>query len=343
MSAKNFTKDELRAALRALHEKGEALNTKSMRAKYRSLYCRGLKLHTTWKATIEDLGLDYAEVTKRKYLGPRKARTRDECLAGIRERARLGLSLQAGICSQEIGWLTAAVSQYFDSWDEFLRTAGFDPDVVRGRRVSMNWTKEELIEILRTRYREGLPINSEAIAQEDIRLPYAFKNCFDNYRSALIEAGFDPDAVYVSRPSMTRDEIIEEFQRRHRAGLPLNYQTLADEGAGRLLMSIRTACMTYREAIEASGFDYDAIRRTEAWSEEKVIARIKEIADRGEPLNAAYIVVRYKTLYNAACHHCGSWEQAVEKAGFVYDRIIQKWYFHRRSSSLKPFRAPQKK
>lgn len=238
----------------------------------------------------------------------------------------------------------AAAQVHFESWDDFLRTAGFNPNLVRGRRVPGNWTEDELIEILRTRYREGLPINSEAIAQEDVRLMHAFRNCFDSYRSALIEAGFDPDAVYLSQPAMTKDEIVAEFQRRHRVGLPLNYQSLADEGAGRLLMSIRTACMTYREAIEASGFNYDLIRRKEVWSEEKVIARIKEIADRGEPLNAAHVVVHYKTLYNAGCHHCGSWEQAVEKAGFIYDHIIQKWYFHRRSSALKPFRrVPQKK
>ena len=63
-----------------------------------------------------------------------------------------------------------------------------------------------------------------------------------------------------------------------------------------------------------------ASKTTRIWTIERIIEKIKSIA-QSEPLNSSYIQKNYGSLHILACDRLGSWQKAVEAAGFDYDEI----------------------
>jgi hypothetical protein len=63
-----------------------------------------------------------------------------------------------------------------------------------------------------------------------------------------------------------------------------------------------------------------ASERTRIWTKERIIEKIKSIA-QSEPLNSSNFQENNGSLHNLACDRFGSWQKAVEAAGFDYDEI----------------------
>jgi hypothetical protein len=57
------------------------------------------------------------------------------------------------------------------------------------------------------------------------------------------------------------------------------------------------------------------------WSKKIVIAMIRESHRKGEKLNSNYIQTCRSLLYQAACRYFGGWKQAIEAAGFSYEKV----------------------
>lgn len=319
--SRKLSKKIIIESIKYTHAKGDPLNSTIARKQLREVYYRAIKLFRSWRKAVEAAGIPYRAVAQRVLKGPRHSRSRDECIAAIREHYARGLPLQRSVANREVGWLVAASVEFFGTWDDALRAAGLDPSEIRGRPLMRSWSKKRIIQILKWRKKAGLPLNSESIAESDVGFVHAARSVFGSYAAALRAAGLDPLEVQIHNVRMTREEITSTLQGRHAAGLSINSEALADEKMHRLLGSIKGEFGTYRKAIEASGFDYDSIRKVKEWSRKKVIAQIRAIDTRGEPLNAGHIVVHYKDLHHAGENYFGSWRKAVETAGFDYDEI----------------------
>jgi len=70
------------------------------------------------------------------------------------------------------------------------------------------------------------------------------------------------------------------------------------------------------------------MRKIVKWSREKVLEEIRAFHKSGRPLNWAIVTTEHRyhsKLPLAAIRYFGSWQKAVEAAGFVYKRLIRKW------------------
>ncbi len=86
-------------------------------------------------------------------------------------------------------------------------------------------------------------------------------------------------------------------------------------------------------ALEASGLDYDEIRKlskqrrnekVKKWSTEKVLEDIRRVAETEDDISHAFMKEKHPTLVAAATNYIGSWKKAIELAGLDYDEIIIK-------------------
>jgi len=71
-------------------------------------------------------------------------------------------------------------------------------------------------------------------------------------------------------------------------------------------------------AVEAAGFDYEAIRRYRRWTRERVIARIRELHAQGADLSWYMVMTKVDPPLAAATLHAGrfsSWNEALHAAG----------------------------
>jgi hypothetical protein len=114
------------------------------------------------------------------------------CLDRLREYDRHGLRMTFWWVSKQEKGFTAAAIQYFGSWAEALRQAGFDPNEDRFTVKRTAWSQRTILEILRERQRQGQPVNFGAVVAEDYTLTQAITRHFGSHANALRRAGIDP-------------------------------------------------------------------------------------------------------------------------------------------------------
>lgn len=83
---------------------------------------------------------------------------------------------------------------------------------------------------------------------------------------------------------------------------------------------------SWNKAVQASGIDYDRIRKDKdniSWSKDMVIEKIRLLAENKEKLSSKYNCINQKKLWNAANHYFYSWRNAVEAADINYEKISE--------------------
>lgn len=324
MPEKKWTREMIVAVIQILHVDRYPLHSGGIRKTNRPLLSATLYIFGSWKKAIEAAGIEYRAISRQIFKHPRRSRNRSMCIKAIQSRYLRGLPLSAGTTRKQIGWLVSASTRFFGSWDNALVTAGLNPDAIRMRPPQRSWNQAKVIQALKKRAKDGLPVNSEAVAIDDVGLVFAARSQFGSYPDALRAAGFDASAIHMRNEPMSEAEIIAVLKGRHKQGLPINYEALSDEKKHRLLGSIRSRFKTYRAAILAAGFDYDKVRLQRKWTPQIVLTEIKSLVSRGEPLSAGYISAKYKSLHHAGSSHFTSWRKAVEAAGYDYDAILHE-------------------
>jgi 5,10-methylene-tetrahydrofolate dehydrogenase/methenyl tetrahydrofolate cyclohydrolase len=114
--------------------------------------------------------------------------------------------------------------------------------------------------------------------------------------------------------------ICRHITKSHEKGTPLNYLYYVREypdvhaAADRLFGS-------WKNAIEACGFNYKDIRKYQTWSKAKVLEEIKKAHKNGEALSSNYIQANKKPLYMAAVKRFKNWGKAITAAGIDYNKI----------------------
>jgi len=86
---------------------------------------------------------------------------------------------------------------------------------------------------------------------------------------------------------------------------------------------------SWREALEASGLDYDTIRRYKEWDDDRVLDLVKELYSQGKDLNAKNVEHDDITLITAARRRFDTWHQTLIAAGLDYRQIVQRAPFRR--------------
>lgn len=124
----------------------------------------------------------------------------------------------------------------------------------------------------------------------------------------------------------TPERVRREIRRRSRRGEALNSKTIV-ESAPQLVLAARRFFLSWDGALKAAGLDADKIRRRLAWTRERILGQIRELARTGAPLNHAARHRRGDGLVAAARREFGSWDLALEAAGIDPEsvRLTRRW------------------
>lgn len=185
------------------------------------------------------------------------------------------------------------------------------------------WNKEKVIEMIRERDKQGLPLNSDAIVHSDEPLMGAARRYCGSWQDALREAGFDPathQKVKERTRSWDKATIIAGIKELAVQGVDLNAHAV--KKIDTKLVSAGTVHFgSWGEAIEAAGFDYETIRKTSKWSEVDIITTIQTAYKANADLSDNTVSALNPSLYGAAQYHFGSWPNAIAEAGISYYEI----------------------
>ena len=127
----------------------------------------------------------------------------------------------------------------------------------------------------------------------------------------------------------SHDSIIHYIQDLEARGKPL-YSSYVQENYSTLHRAAFRYFGNWKTAVTLAGFNYDEIRRTKRWTNEKIVAEIKKLYERGEDLSWRVVSMgKHAALASAAIckRHFGSWRNALLAAGIKESefRRYQRW------------------
>lgn len=112
-----------------------------------------------------------------------------------------------------------------------------------GARVA--WTREIVLEAIRKRHANGLPLNYQAVVNDDEKLTGAARRYFGSWNAGLAAAGFDPaeikrqarrDSPRLPTGTWTEEMVLEGIRRAAREGRDLSAHRMQTLLLRRLLM-----------------------------------------------------------------------------------------------------------
>jgi hypothetical protein len=192
------------------------------------------------------------------------------------------------------------------------------------------WSKESIALEIRSMYESGENLNYASVANSNMSLLRGATRYFGTWEAAVNFAGLDYNQIRRYK-SWSRDRIIERIKELHNQGVDLSWRNVCLNVDPQLAAAAtkKSHFGSWREALEASGLDYDAIRKYREWDDDRVLQMVREFHDKGKELNAKNMENEDITLITAARRRFDSWHQARTAAGLDYREIVQRAPFKR--------------
>ena len=241
-------RDEVLEAIRKRQRDGLPLNRMAVFWSHRSLDNAILRVFGSWDRAMQAAGIDPDGVRLHRRW------SREKVIAELCQRAERGHSLCSFAVQKSDKSLAHAARHWFSSWNDALRCAGFDPEKHRER--GPRWTCERVVRIIQDIHAGGGKVNGKAFASQSIVIAGA--QLFGSWDAALFAAGFDPLKIRELRRPWTPDELLQEIQRKHHAGEPLNGRQVLPST---LYIRGRSFFGSWDAALTAAGLDPATVRK----------------------------------------------------------------------------------
>jgi hypothetical protein len=131
----------------------------------------------------------------------------------------------------------------------------------------------------------------------------------------------------------TREKIVQQLKRLHKAGRDLSYNRLARTSQA-LLSAAAYHFDSYRRAIETAGISYDEVVRRPRWTRQQIITLIKTAKKKKQDLHWSAVTRRRDELGKAAFASLqprlfGKWSKALRAAGLDAEEISRYRHWDR--------------
>lgn len=323
----SWSREAITQEIQRLHRNKVALNSGSIRKTHTALYGAATYHFGGWKQAVKVAGLEYEAVSVKVFKEPRRTWSKEEVVKEIRRLHGAGADLSARNATMEHSRLYGAGCHYFSSWKNALKAADLNEEKIRKRPAFRSWSKDAVMAGIHSRHAADLPLNSRAVELSDLTLYQSGTRLFGSWASALKEAGFDPKDIYLARTKpWTEHEFAQEIKKLQGQDIDLSMVTMVRLGRGDLLNGARKLHGGWKQALEALGLDYDAIKeRRDAWTADEVVQVIQHLAKEGHRLSHGWAKENHNGLTHAALAHFGKWDQALTAAGLNYREHARYW------------------
>ena len=186
----------------------------------------------------------------------------------------------------------------------------------------MRWTRKNIIAEIKRLYQAGEALNYSAAERNHLHLVRAAAWHFGTWRHAVESAGLDYESL--SRyQRWSKARIVERIRELHNDGQDLSWRAISSDvdpplGAAALRPN---GFKSWREALAAAGIDVDSTARYKYWDEAKVIKAICARKRAGERMSSKSLQSSDQPLFCAARRRFGSWDAALNAAGFDSENI----------------------
>ena len=195
------------------------------------------------------------------------------------------------------------------------------------KRASSAWSKDKIVKRIKALRVKGEDLSYNRMARRRQGLLAAANYHFGSWGKAVTAAGVDYASEVRRIPRWTRERIVEAIREAHAQGADLSWTNVTRD---RRYSALAYAAIrdnqfgSWDAALEAAGLSPADVRRYEAWSEEKIVRRLKKRRRCRQPLNSKAMQDADSKLFNAALNYFGSWERALRAAGMRPEEVYKR-------------------
>ncbi len=174
-----------------------------------------------------------------------------------------------------------------------------------------SWTKEKIVEEIKNRANQNLPLNYKAILVENRPLLRAGERHFGKWSNAVEEAGICYDSIRLVQ-HWNHEKVIDCIKNWKEIEENLNYTHVAQKLDAKLAAAaIRKSLFdSWDKALFAAGVDPDSTRTTTSWTLGKVMMRLSILQEYGIELKTNIIKSYAPDLMAAVYYYIGSLTEA---------------------------------
>lgn len=255
----------------------------------------------------------------------RRKWTRRKVLTLLEELKKSGQSLKASDVMKYNSPLYLASRKYVGSWRAVMKGMGVDYTKINSRKPQYFWNKERIISKIMERKKLGLDLHSITVKKEERGLYFAAFNHFgrNGWLKALSLAGLDPKRE--TKIGFTKEEVIAAIRILYSRFFSIRHEHVKYNGYRALVESATYLFRSWKNAVEAAGFDYEEVVGHKIWNRQKMIEEIHRLNSEGASLNPTFIYLHRKDLFASAIPYFGSWSQALDAAGIDYQLHYKTW------------------
>lgn len=182
------------------------------------------------------------------------------------------------------------------------------------------WTREKLIEAIRSLHEQDVDLSPTAIQKTHSALfsSARSRSHFGTWRAAIEAAGLPYEDIKRVKQRWSREEILRQIREHDKQGEDLLHPGFKIKHRSLYLAACAHRYFgSWRRAIEAAGLDHETMRESRVWTKTRILRTIQDMARQGKPLGWAYIEEHCPGIYRAARRkeNFGSWTNALIEAG----------------------------
>lgn len=181
----------------------------------------------------------------------------------------------------------------------------------------MNWHKENILEALKERFKQGADLSYNGLARRDQPLVSAAAYHFGSYRAAVEKAGIDYAAI-TRRPRWTKPRIVALIKMGYRDKQDLQWSAVTkrrDELGKAAFASLQPRLFgRWDAALEAAGLKVEDVSRYRQWDRHSILEAIKTHQGKGKAINSGAMQQDDPGLHAAAVRYFGKYDAALKSA-----------------------------
>lgn len=278
-----------------------------------------------WYRAIELAGFDRLKFEQQKPKGYWNEKSIVEQISALHDN---GEDLSYASVRQNHLPLTSAAERLFGNWYNATEAAGIPIEKIQRRKTNEYWTKEVIKNAIIEMKDNGEDLSGTSVSKKNSKLHSAAIRSFGGWYNALEASGISSKDIRKQKPAgyWTKTRIIDMIRDFQTRGQPLNAQHI-NKNHRALYSESLIHFTSWNKALEAAGVNREDVAIFNKWSKEKVIQTIKTLHDQGEDLSLTHMKqTQGRLLGIAITTYFGTWENAIEAAGFDYGQIRRNWY-----------------
>lgn len=183
--------------------------------------------------------------------------------------------------------------------------------------ATQEWTKEKIIEELKTRSGGGRSIRFSP-GKADDGLKDAVYKLYGSWPNVLRAAGLHPKTRLINY--WTEAEVIKRIKELCERGESINTLHLEMKHP-RLWNASRRIYGNIQKAVEAAGYDYGTVKKRGTWTRDSITHKIREYFEQDVDISQIAMLEYDSKLLAAGQKFYGAWSRAVRAAGIDYTEV----------------------